>query len=386
MLFATLFLSTALGAPKALPAMRVVAADGATLERESMTIAITGNTRGKAVAIDKARSGRSVGHSAVLGDITAVNMTSGIDALFLLGDVVANSTPGQWEAFGSRHAAVIDGTVAPPSAVKRVPVLPVVGDRDCVKEPSCASIAKVFPGFGVEIGFGRVATWHHMDLRIGNKMEWRVVVVDSNKKGLGSRWFEQLSWLKEVVATPGSGLLVLMHEGPLSLGRDAKNSGPQELLDVINEHAPLLSVRAVFSAGRINNQAFLPEGALGPLHVVAGGGGAPGEDLERGLLEGTEDLRLLGSVDRGVDAMVDGHLFNPTPPDQKAIDEALGTGTFKGYPRRVDAGVFPLHGWWKLHLAEGILEAELRIQRGDGTIGKAASVRWTEASGWIEES
>lgn len=84
--------------------------------------------------------------------------------------------------------------------------------------------------------------------------------------------------------------------------------------------------------------------------------------------------------------MVDGHLFNPTPPDQKAIDEALGTGAFKGYPRRVDAGVFPLHGWWKLHLAEGILEAELRIQRGDGTIGKAASVRWTESSGWIEES
>lgn len=384
MLIAILIVCSALGAPKSLPAMRVVAADGATLERESMTIAIAGNTRDKAVAIDKARATRDTGHAAVLGDMTAVSMTSGIDALFLLGDMVANSSPAHWERFGTRHASVIDGTVAPPSAVRRVPVLPVVGDRDCAKEPSCASVAKVFPGFGVEIGFGRVATWHHLDLRIGSKDSWRVVVVDSNKKGLGSRWHEQLSWLKTVVSSPGSGLVVLMHEGPVDLGRVRKNAGPRELMDVINEHAPLLSLRAVFSAGRINNQAFLPEGALGPLHVVAGGGGAPGEDLERGTLDATQGLRLVNALEKGVDGTIDGHLFNPVPPDQKSIDEALGTGSFKGYPRRVDAGVFPLHGWWKLHLQEGTIEATLRTQRGDGTIADSASLRWTAETGWLE--
>ena len=40
-------------------------------------------------------------------------------------------------------------------------------------------------------------------------------MVDSNKKGLGSRWREQVVWLKEAVRSPGQGLIVMLHESPL---------------------------------------------------------------------------------------------------------------------------------------------------------------------------
>ncbi len=385
MLFSLLLVLSSFAAPKTLPAHRVVASDGTTLSLPEMSVAVLGNTRAASAVLDKRRALSGSGHDVVLGDITATSVTTGLNAVFLLGDQVTASTPANWRNFGERHASILDGTVAPPTAMRRLPVLPVVGDRDCVKEPSCVTLAKVFPGFGVEIGFGRVATWHHLDVNIGGSDTWRIIVLDSNKKGLGSRWHEQMSWLKGVAASPGSGLIVLMHDSPVSRTGRSKNTGPAELMEAIGEHAPLLSLRAVFSAGTVNHQAFLPEGALGPLHVVAGAGGAPGVDLKRGIAGKVDEPALLAGMEKGLNTLVDSHLFNPVPPEQKAIDEALGKGTFEGFERRVDSSVFPMHGWWKLHFKPGSIEVQWRGQKGDATVAQLASVTWTRENGWVED-
>jgi hypothetical protein len=383
MLFTLLFSLSAFAAPKELPAHRVVASDGGAIALPAMSIAVLGNSREGGSLLSKAKAIGGAGTNVVVGDITTVGVTTGLDAVFLLGDQVTASTPGNWRDFAERHAAILDGTQAPPAAMRRFPVIPVVGDKDCIKEPSCASVASVFPGFGVEIGFGRVATWQQFDVAITDAETWRVLVLDSNKKNLKSRWQEQVAWLKNAVANPGAGLVILMHEPPVARAYKTKHEGEKELMAVINEHAPLLSVRLVLSAGPVNHQALLPEGALGPLFVNAGGGGAAGEDLDRGTAENPEGPQLAEAFEKGVNALVDSHLFNPEPPDAKAIDQALGNGAFAGFPRTVDADVFPMHGWWKLDFAPGSISLQWRARKGDGIVSPLAAFSWSQETGWV---
>ena len=240
----------------------------------------------------------------------------------------------------------------------------------------------VFPGFGEEIGYGRVATWQHFDLKIGDKDRWRVVVLDSNKKGLGSRWHEQVSWLKTVVGSPGTGILVFLHESPIARGYKGRTDGAKELLDLIATEAPLLSLKGVFSAGPANSQSFLPEGSLGPIHLISGGGGSGGDDLPRGAIGGADEPRLTPEMEKGLDRLVNSRMVEADEGLATAADEALGTGTFKTYERTVDASTFPMHGWWKMSFAPGTLTLAWRAQRGDGTFTKMAGYVWTQAAGW----
>jgi hypothetical protein len=378
MWFSLLVVFSALAAPKELPAHRLMVTPGGALSLPEMTIAMVGNTRQSAGL----RGNSNSGSGAVIGDITAQAMVSGLGGVIHLGDMVSSSTGSHWRGFAEQLAPILDGTHPPPSALRRYPVLPVVGDRDCAKEPSCESFAKVFPGFGAEIGFGRVATWQHFDLKIGDKDRWRVIVLDSNKKGLGSRWHEQVSWLKTVVGSPGTGILVFLHESPIARGYKGRTDGAQELLDLIASQAPLLSVKGVFSAGPSNNQAFLPEGALGPLYVVAGGGGAPGEDLPRGVAGERDSPRLTVEMEKGLDGLVNSRLKDANEALVEASHEALGTGSFKTYPRVIDASTFPMFGWWRMKLSPGSISLGWRAQLGDGTFTNVAGFQWSQAAGW----
>ena len=382
MLSLLLFLSVAVSAPKPMPAMRLAIDNEGVLTKETVTIALLGNTRTTAPMLDKGRAVSGGAQDAVIGDLTAQNMIDPLDLVVLLGDIVPSSTKSNWRAFGDQFAGLIDGSVAPPSALRRIPVVPVVGDRDCVKQPSCQDFAAVFPGFGQDIGFGRVATWQSFDLVVGVNQSWRVVVIDSNKKELGSRWREQVVWLKEAVRAPGEGLIVLLHESPLRRGKAVDNEGVSELMDLISEHAPLMSLRAVIGAGPANSQAFLPEGALGPIHVVAGGGGAPAETLERGLKSRPSDPALAEAFERALDALVDDYASSDAPPSQKAIDEALGSGSFNGFARSMDGGALPTHGWWKLKLSNAGLMLAWRARTPRGELVERVRWAWSKDSGW----
>jgi hypothetical protein len=383
MCFFFLFLTSVFAAPKtALPAQRLAVDDGGQLVLPEISLALVGNTRPVSALIDKKRAVSGSGSRDVIGDITARGMMKPMTMLVHLGDMVTSSSRSNWAGFAKQFAGLIDGDTAPPTAIRRMPILPVVGDRDCAKQPSCDDFAKVFPGFGQEIGFGRVATWEGFDLVVGDGERWRVVVVDTNKAGLGSRWREQLIWLRGAVTDPGKGLIVLMHEAPISRKKGPAAEGATELMDLIMGTAPLLSVRAVFSAGASNSQLLLPEGSLGPLHVVAGGGGTPGDDLRRGVLGRPDGMELDATFESGLDHMVGSYLGQPKPPADKVVDEALGTGSFEGYPRVVDGSTFPGHGWWLLDIQAGGLSVRWRVKQGSGVFAEEGRWVWAHDTGW----
>jgi hypothetical protein len=121
---------------------------------------------------------------------------------------------------------------------------------------------------------------------------------------------------------------------------------------------------------------------LGPLHVVAGGGGAPADDLTRGLKGRSDEPVLDPRFDAAVDSLVESYAGLEKGPSQKALDEALGSGTFDGYPRVVDAGEFPTYGWWAVTLKAGSLGVEWRALQGTGALTSSAQWAWTADTGW----
>ena len=382
MLFLLVLISVSFAAPKELPAQRLAIDHDGELAVPEARIAIVGNTRPATAMLDKGKAiGRDAGQG-VIGDMTAQNMMRPFTLVTLLGDSVPMSNAGAWQDFGHRFAGLLDGTTVPPSALRRVPTLPVVGDRDCVKNPTCEQFSKVFPGFGQEIGYGRVSTWQGFDLVVGGSDRWRVVVIDSNKKGLGSRWREQTQWLRRAVSEPGLGLIVFMHESPIARRKGEASVGATELMDLINSNAPLLSVRGVFTAGVPNNQLFLPEGSLGPIFVVAGGGGQPGVNLPRGVQgDGSEPVMDAG-FDKALNKVIDGYSNSDKPPSEKSVEQALGSGSFEGFSRLVSAADFPPHGWWILEATPGKLALTWRAQQAGGSFQDQATWEWTQATGW----
>ena len=151
----------------------------------AIQFAMVGNTRGMSPTID----GGNLGHPQVthqlVGDIIAASLTGGPDFAVLMGDVVRSSKTSEWALFDQQFVGLIDGASAPPVRTARIPVLAVAGDRDGAGDAAYAGLSAAFPGTGANIGHGRVATWSQFDLKSG-EASWRFIILDSNKKALGS--------------------------------------------------------------------------------------------------------------------------------------------------------------------------------------------------------
>jgi hypothetical protein len=381
----TLWTFVAAAAPaKTMATHRIAIDDGGELNLpDGMSFAVVGNTRPNSTLLDKGAVFDGSAAEGVIGDILAQGML-GNPLTFLVhtGDMVVSSSAGNWKKFDRQFVGLLDGSSPSPSAARRIPVIPVAGDRDCERDAECKSFASTFAGFGSPIGYGRVATWQSFDLVVGAGMRWRVLVLDSNRKGLGSRWNEQKAWVPTAVKGEYNGLLIFMHEPAFSSKPADVDEDSQALLDLIAEHARLLSVKAVFSAGPHHSQAFAPEGGFGTMHVGTGGGGAPASDVPRGVSGGTTDHSLENTFSKGLDGLVGAWRSHETPPADKIIDEAMGTGSYDGYPRRLDAGAFPTYGWWKVGVVSTGLELTWRARQPDGTFTPQASWVWSEADGW----
>ena len=378
----SLLIVSAMAGPKDLPAHRLVVANDGTLELPAASFAIVGNTRPASPLLDKGRAIDGDQSEAVIGDIIAQNIVAPMDFVVLTGDVVPQSTDGAWANFGGQFASLLDGSTPPPSPARRLPVLPVVGDRDCAKQSSCESLASVFPGFGVEIGYGRVATWQSFSIQIEEGRPWRVLVLDSNKKGLGSRWNEQRAWLAQAVSDPGQGLLIFIHDPLVSVTKEKRAANTSELIEVIEANAPLLSIKAIFSAGPPMTQALLPDGPFGIAHFGSGGGGSPAAAVPRGIEGVKQPMGFAPGFDEGLERLVEAYQSKAEPPPQRAIEEALGSGSFKGYPRVVSGVDFPTHGWWKAHLKSGKIDLHWRALQPDGTFRNQAAWQWSPENGW----
>ena len=368
-----------------IPGHQLFADDGDQKAVEGpVTFAVIGNTRGSLRALDS-RGAVSGVTQELLADLqSTVGTPEGPSFLVMMGDHVRTGSTLEWRRFNKRFSGLLLSESLTESS--GLACVPVAGDRESFGDERLFNWSSAFPEVGQDIGFNRTASWYFFDLRSAAHT-WRVVVLDSGKARLGSRWREQLSWLSAAVYGRYDSLLVFMHDPLLDLSEGDMNAdgAPQELIEAIEEEVSLLQIRAVFSAGSHASQAILPDGPFGSLYINAGGGGAPAQDLRR-WGAATEASR---EGDIHLEPMFDLSLQNALTAwsDENAVPEAVlqearGSGSFEGFVASLSAKHMPTYGWWTVTLEGEQATARFRHRMPDGTIEDRYRIDYTREDGW----
>jgi hypothetical protein len=366
----------------------LVADDGGKVAADGLVMfAVVGNTRDPVPAVDNALGGIPVpgAADAILGDIAARAGKGGPRFLLHLGDAVRISTSSEWNRFSARTR----GLLQPHAGGDGVPGLLVAGDRDAAGDDRYRGLGAAFPGTGADIGYNRVATWSSFDIASAGKV-WRVLVLDSGKERLGSRWTEQRNYVQRVVKKGEyDGILIFMHDPVLDLaGREAdmnRGGGPAELLDWVEESVGLLKVRAVFGAGHHAAQVILPDGPFGAAHIGAGGGGAPAEPLRRwgGADQAgrNEDLQLEPVFDLALMTALDIEARRIELPPV-LVDQAKARGSYAGFTGAYAPAALPVTGWWQVSVYGETLDLLFRFRAPDGTFTDLYRLTLDPKDGW----
>lgn len=360
---------------KKLSAQDLFLDDGQTKKYpKTVEFAVVGNVRpakpGEAEATKRvAYKGATDG---LIRDISATVQEGRTEFLVLLGNLVPTSTVPMWKGFTRQWVSLLSGT-EPPEGLLRTRVLPVAGEDDGAGDDRYTGLGGAFPGLGADIGFNRVATWYHVDLEVAGHT-WRLLTVDSNKTTLGSRWDEQLAYVEKTVKEDDGydSLLVFSYHPLITLALGQKSNvgeGTSELLDLIEAESPVGALKAVFSGASSTNEVYLPRGKFGELYVVAGGGGAPADTIERWghaeaggfpdvKLETTFDFALLREFERQAEERKCGTV---------AMDHAKSQESWKGFPGAYEASCVPLYGWWDVALTGEKMELNYRQIQPDNS-------------------
>ena len=364
------------------PAHTLYAADGTTKAAEGpITLGIIGNTRGSLRGLDS-RSKVSGVTQSLIADMTA--QASSLDVLVMMGDHVQSGNVVEWRRFHNRFEALLADSDSSSSGT--LPAIVVAGDRESLGDERLANWGSAFPGVGVDIGYSRVASWYGFDID-SDGHTWRILVLDSGKDRLGSRWNEQLSWLSEEAAGRFDSLIVLMHEPLLDLsgGPMNRDGAPLELLETIEESTSLLKIRAVITAGSHANQVMLPDGPFGSLYLNAGGGGAPAMDLRRwGAAEAagrSEDIHLEAMFDLALlSAFSEWSTIHNIP--EAVMSQAQASGSFEGFVGSLTARYMPTYGWWTMSLEGSEASVLFRHRMPNGDIEDRYRVHLHPEAGW----
>lgn len=366
----------------------LVADDGGKVAADGLVMfAVVGNTRDPVPAVDNALGGVPVpgAADAILGDIAGRVGKGGPRFLIHLGDAVRISTSAEWNRFSARTR----GLLQPQAGGDGVPGLMVAGDRDAAGDTRYRGLGAAFPGIGADIGYNRVATWSSFDIASAGKV-WRVLVLDSGKERLGSRWTEQRAYVQRAVKKGSyDGILVFMHDPVLDLaGRESdmnRGGGPAELLDWVEESVGLLKVRAVFGAGHHAAQVILPDGPFGAAHIGAGGGGAPAELLRRwgGADQAgrNEDLQLEPIFDLALMGALDAE-SRRTELAPVLLDQAKARGSFQGFTGAYAPAALPVTGWWQVSVYGETLDLLFRFRAPDGSFVDLYRLSLDPKDGW----
>ena len=351
--------------------------DGQVIDTEKYRFAIVGNTRPKDLKVDSlaGRLGPSKGVTkTILKDIKSTKP----ECVVFLGDVVKNGSVKEWKKFEKDQRSLLGD----------IPVQPVIGDHEAIKDSKYNNTRNVFPNMGTDIGYNRVGSWSYLDIKTKG-FNWRILILDANKDALTSRWNEQMLWIDEVVKGDIDGMFIFLHQPWYNLaGASPKmnHSGqPEELLTYLENTLDMLTLRGVFFAGGHANQVILPNGAYGAVHVGAGGGGAPAEDLylyQEGFDHGmTQKISLEPVFIESILKQVE-RWHGQTPLSPLALDKAYNTGTYKGFPGLIDGVEFPVQGWWELQLEGNKSKIVYHHHFINSSVEELYELHYSEKRGW----
>ena len=348
-----------------------------TPETESYSLAILGNTRPADLKSDPlaGRIGPTKGvTSNLLGNI-AKNES---DCVVFVGDMVKNGSKKEWKRFEKQQLSLIPNQK----------VQPVIGDYEAIKDPKYLNTESLFPDLGTDIGYNRVGSWSYFDVETEG-VKWRLLVLDANKEALTSRWNEQMLWLDEVTKGDFEAMFIFIHLPWYNLAGASPdmnpNGEPEELISYVEGSVDMLKLRGVFFGGGHANQVILPNGPYGTLHVGAGGGGAPAEDLyqwqdgmEHGMGQKVElESKYVSILREQVDRLHGQSSLSPT-----TLDKAFNTGTYKGFPGLFEGTQVPTQGWWELILQGKKSAIVYHHHFPNGTVEPLYELRYTEKRGW----
>ena len=374
----------------------IFADDGATLSlSEPLRFAVVGNTRAAVPSADGARltKARPGIAKAIVADIGAhIGEEGGPQLLVHLGDGVESGGAGPFKQLDKRWIEVLASSTPHPAGKARLKAVYVAGDREAAGDDRYEALGAAFPEIGADIGYQRVATWSSFDLKSKGKT-WRFLVLDPARDRLGSRWTEQLGWIKRTLDPKTGGsfdhMVVLMHDPVVDLGGKEPEmnigGGPAELVDLVEGLIGVSRLRAVLSAGHHTHQVALPEGPLGVLHLGVGGGGAPADDLMRWApadaagravdvpLEPMFDLSLMEQLDRWNRA-------EALPP--QVVDQAKARDSYEGFTGAYNGGAFPVQGWWTGTLDGDSLRFTFHYLKLDGTFEDIYQIELRGTDGW----
>jgi hypothetical protein len=308
--------------------------------------------------------------------------------MVLMGDMIGASSNQAWMAFDLAMRNLLAGETDPESPRIRMPVVPVVGEREFRKDRFLEGFGAAFPSVGSDIGYNRVAGWYAFDCKVRDAT-WRFLVLDTNKRSLGPRWKEQLYWIPRAVENGDYDHLILfMHHPLLTLvpeGDANRDGAPAELLEIVEDSIGLMKLRAVFMADPGTSEAYIMGGRFGTLHVNAGGGGGQAQDVQRwghvraaGVeatqLEPIFDMTLLNTFNERA-------LANEFP--EVIIDAARAERSYEGFPGVYDSRWFPLHGYWWVEIQGHDMDVVYRIFDGfGGTFSNVYRIHFTNENGW----
>jgi hypothetical protein len=360
--------------------------DTLTHEGESLQFAVVGNLRPPIPGVDQAgRKGPTDGVSqAIVADMRKRVDRQELDFVLLMGDSVRWGSTKEWGTFDGLFQEVLDGETIPNTEGYRVPVLPVAGDRDYAGDKALMGMEGAFPGYGVDIGFNRVASWLSFDVRVEDTV-WRMLVLDSNHKDMGSRWNEQMYWIPRATEGRFDNMILFMHDPLLTLteGTEMDAEGaPNELLQAVEDNGGFLKVRGVFSAEPHSTEVILPDGPLGTAFFTAGGGGAPGETQSRwgnAVDLGYGDIQLETRFDLALQGAFEKEAVRSSIPED-VLDHAKAKGEWEGFTGAYDAKYFSLYGYWLVEIKGEVLEATYRILLPDGTMQDLYTISYTGES------
>lgn len=363
--------------------------DDALTAQGQVTFAVVGNLRAPLPLLDKGEG--LVWHDGVTEAIQA-ELQRRADAkslkfVVLTGDEVRYSADKEWKAWDTEWRDVFDGETLPTREGYRLPVIPVVGDHEYLGDRKLKGVEGAFPGVGVDIGFNRVASWYHFDMRVGDSI-WRFVILDSNKQKLGSRWNEQLYWIPRAAEGRYDHVVTFMHHPVVSLAPTAgrnEDGAPLELIEALEENLKLLRLRAVFSGDAHTSEVILPDGRLGSAHISAGGGGGGAEALERwgnGRDVNMGDIQLEPIFDVKLQMAFDAQAQAKAFPEA-VIDKAKARGSWEGFTATYDPTYFPLYGFWTVTITGADLYAEFVAWQPDGSFEEIYRVDYVDGDGWI---